>query len=97
MRLHGITKLILFAVALRFVANCVGLSLTYGFLSGRGDQSHTMGSVLFFLGGDFQEFALILLNVGTAVFIEALSRLHSHLQRVRIASTRSDAGGKDHV
>ena len=97
MRLHGITKLILFAVALRFVANCVGLSLSYGFLNRGGDHLHAMGSVLYVLGGHFQEFALTLLYIGAAVFIEALSRLHSHLQRARIASTRSGAEGKSHV
>ena len=96
MRLHGITKLILFAVALRFVANCVGLSLMYDYLNG-GDHSNTLGSILFFLGGNFQEFARILLYIGSAVFIEALARLHSHLQRVRIASMRSGARGTDHV
>lgn len=91
MRLHGITKLILFAVALRFVANCVALSSAYAKL----DQANTFpfltGTVFDVLGYRFQEFSEILLYVGDAAFIEMLARIHSHLRRVRLSGSGSGA------
>ena len=97
MRLHGITKLILFATALRFVANCVRLSSDYAYLNGSGGHPHQTASIFEILGWRFQEFALILLYVGTAVFIETLARLHDHLRRERISALGSVAGVKGHV
>jgi len=90
--LNAITKLILFATVLRFVANCVSLSWDYATLNQTRHLADLTGSTFLVLGSRFQEFGQILLYVGSAVFIEMLARIHSHVQHVR--ANRSGFGAK---
>jgi hypothetical protein len=93
MKLHPVAQLILFAVALRLAADAILFARVVQFVTDPDNSMVTLASKVRLAGRRYEEFAQTLAYVGTAAWVEVLSRWWRRLvaQRVLRASTPSGA------
>jgi hypothetical protein len=92
MKLHPVTQLILFAVALRLTADVIIFAQVFLTLTDPERGRAPLAFDAYFLGRRFQEFGQTLAYVGTAAWVELLSRWSARLKADRLIRQSKSPG-----